>query len=135
MWDNVGMAWIQIEDFPGLSIQLGSNTDGRTVVTGLRLEADAITAERLRQIPLARIERDANNVADLNLPLLRREPGMDSDRFSRLVAAHYKVWARYVPYPVAQMAEASGIKPATMHTWVREARLRGHLPPARRGKG
>jgi hypothetical protein len=128
------VTWQSVQDFPGLSIRLGQNTDGRTVVTGLTLESDVITSEMLRQIPLARIEQAANSGADINLPPLRRKDGMDSDEFSRLVAEHYKVWARYVPSPVARMADHVGIKPATLHSWVREARLRGHLPPARRGK-
>lgn len=117
---------------------------GRWVLTGLLILGDAITAEQLRRVPVAGLENAANLSADSaytkmreeldRLPPLRRAEGMTPEGFSRLVAEHYKVWARYVPHPAAAMAAEWQVKPSTMHTWIREARLRGLLPPAKRGK-
>jgi hypothetical protein len=129
------MTYEEVPDFPGLTVRLGPDGNGRRIVTGVRLEADAVTAEMLRKIPFAHIEREANGWADAELPPLRRSPDMAPDAFSALVAAHFKAWARVVPNPGAAMAKASGANPQTVHTWIREARLRGLLPPARRRKG
>jgi hypothetical protein len=59
---------------------------------------------------------------------------MSPEQISELVAQHYKTWARGVPHPAAAMAAEANAKLATVHTWIREARLRGYLPPAQRGK-
>lgn len=111
---------------------------GRYVLAGVMLCADKVTGEMLRRIPVAMIE-NARNADGLppaldGLPPLRRQPGMDQQKFSELVAAHHRAWAAITPHPVARMAEAASVKPPTMHTWVREARLRGLLGPARRKK-
>lgn len=120
-----------------VAAQFTEGESGRLVLTGLVLLADRITAEQLRAIPVTQLERNANLARrDVHeqldrLPPLKRTPGMDPEEFSRLVAEHYRVWVRAVPNPVAAMAKRSGVKLATMHTWVREARLRGFLPPGR----
>jgi hypothetical protein len=106
----------------------------------------AITADLLRKVPVAALE-NSQNLGDVfserydqihaelaKLPALERGK-LDAEDFSRLVAEHYKTWARHVPHPALEMAVRWGVKSPTMHTWIREARLRGFLPPARRGKG
>lgn len=115
--------------------------NGRWVLAGLLLIDNAITAEMLRAVPVSAVESGQNDQAAeaAREELAKLTPLQDADRsdpetFSQLVAAHYKLWARAVPTPVASMAAAAGVKSATVHTWVREARLRGLLPPARRGK-
>jgi hypothetical protein len=118
---------------------------GRWIVAGLMVLAeDALSADRLREIPIDAIE-NSRNLSDkasegfqaelAKLPPLKRTPDMEPEEFSRLVAEHYKTWARYVPHPAGAMAAEWKVKDPTMHTWIREARLRGFLPPARRGKG
>jgi hypothetical protein len=67
------------------------------------------------------------------LPPLERG-SLSALEFSEVVADHYKVWARYVPTPAAGMGKRWGVKSATVHSWIREARLRGLLPEAERGK-
>lgn len=131
------MTWQEVPGFPGLVVRLAPNTQGRMVVAGLRLEAEAVTAEMLRKVPLARIENEANagRHHDDGLPPLRRAPGMSAEAFSRLVASHYQAAAQKWPNPVRVLAGRWGAKDATVHTWVRESRLRGFLPPARRRKG
>jgi hypothetical protein len=111
---------------------------GRLVVSGLLIGGDVLTADMLRRVPIAQLEEMVNS-EDYNpleaieaLPPLRR--GDDPVEFSKLVAEHYKAWARAVPNPVAKMADRAGVKLPTVHGWIREARLRGLLPPAKRGK-
>lgn len=131
------MAYEAIPGFAGIEVQLAPDANGRKVITGLKVEASAITAELLRRIPVGRIEQAANHRAavDTDLPPLRREDATSPEDFSKLVAAHFKVWAQTHSNPVSHMARVAGVKPPTVHTWVREARLRGLLPPAKRRKG
>lgn len=134
--------WIDVDNEPGLKVRYGPDVrSGRLIVTGLLLDRSAVTAEMLRKIPLSRIEAAANlgseGAAPVDLPPLDR-PGdgslADSDAFSMLVARHYRAWASTSPHPAARMAEAAGRSPATVHSWIYRARLRGFLPLGTRGK-
>jgi hypothetical protein len=121
------------------------NEAGRMVLAGVMLLGDAITADQLRKVPIAALENSRNlsqegvaaydqmRVELAKLPPLVRDD-LSGEDFSRLVAEHFKIWARHVPHPAAAMAVEWTVKPPTMHTWIREARLRGFLPPAKRGK-
>jgi hypothetical protein len=117
-------------------------SSGRLVLTGLLLlTTGALTADQLRKIRVDAIENSANLThggdprAELaKLPPLKRTAGMAPEEFSRLVAEHYRLWARAVPHPVSAMAAEYGVPVPTVHTWIREARLRGLLPPAQRRK-
>ncbi|WP_147944555.1 hypothetical protein [Microbispora sp. CSR-4] len=123
-----------------LAARFSEGSSGRLVMSGLVILGDQIGADQLRAVPVTALENSANLTRkDVReelerLPPLKRTPGMEPEEFSRLVAEHYKVWARRVPHPAAAMAEEHGVKLATLHTWIREARLRGLLPPAKRGK-
>ncbi|GAA1679614.1 hypothetical protein GCM10009745_24400 [Kribbella yunnanensis] len=140
-----GGRWAVSADVPGLTayVQLGRNDSGRLVLTGLLLMGDAIAADQLRKVPIAAIE-NAWNLSKPGdnwreeidaLPRLERSTGMAAEDFSQLVAQHYNAWARHVPHPAAAIAAEWGLKVPTVHTWIREARLRGLLPAAQRGKG
>jgi hypothetical protein len=117
---------------------------GRQVLSGLLLLGDNIRGETLRKVPITVMENARNLTESYSsgtlkealdkLPPLRREPGMTAEQFSKLVAEHYKAWANEVPSPAAAIAAEWGLKPPTVHSWIREARLRGFLPPARRGR-
>lgn len=118
---------------------------GRSVLSGLLLLGDALTSEQLRKVPVTALENSWNLSAGhgqadtelreelAKLPPLRRAE-MSPEEFSKIVAQHYSVWAKVVPHPGAAMAAEWDVKAPTMHTWIREARLRGLLPPARRRK-
>jgi hypothetical protein len=112
---------------------------GRLVLSGLLIGGEAITADMLRQVSVAGLEKLANSetlevLREIEaLPPLKRTSGAPED-FSRLVAQHYTLWAKVVPNPAANMADRAGSKVSTVHSWIREARLRGLLPPAKRGK-
>jgi hypothetical protein len=110
-------------------------------VSALLLVGEALTAETLRRVPMSAIEnsanlsrQDVNRKALVDLPPLRRSPDLSAEQFSQLVADHYRLWAEAVPNPAAAMAAEHGVKLPTVHGWIREARLRGMLPKARRGK-
>ena len=125
---------------PGVIIwaQLRQDADGRHVLTGLLMVGDGITAAHLRRVPIAEMESGTRHPDGLRaeldpLPPLRRD-GRDGEQFANLVAAHYRVWARYVSHPAAAMADEWGVRLPTMHGLIREARLRGLLPMAHRGK-
>jgi hypothetical protein len=114
---------------------------GRLVLSGLVVLGGAITADMLRKVPVAALENSENITHQQSvredvdrLPPLNRAEATSAEDFSRLVAEHYRSWARVVPHPAAAMAADAGVKLPTVHSWVREARLRGYLPPARRGK-
>lgn len=123
--------------------QVKPNADGRVVLTGLALVGDGITAESLRRIPVSIIEQESAKLAAGDREQMRAEldklaplerGALSAGEFSSLLAEHYKVWARYTPKPAAGMSQQWGVKSATMHGWIREARLRGLLPEAERGK-
>jgi hypothetical protein len=124
--------------------RFSESESGRWVLSGLVLLGDGIKGETLRKVPVAVMENSHNltesrHTGELKdalaeLPPLRREPGMTPEQFSQLVARHYSLWAKAVPNPVAAIAAEWGIKPPTVHTWIREARLRGFIPPARKGR-
>ncbi len=142
----VGPLWRQypagtVPGLPGVALlaRFVDGPGGRRVVAGLLLLGDAVTAEQLRRVPIAALENGANLGSSLHQALKRLRPlrrgQLNREQFAGLVAEHYAVWARHVPHPVAGMADMWHVNPATVHGWVREARLRGLLPPARRGKG
>lgn len=121
------------------------NESGRHVLAGVLLLGDVLTADHLRRVTVSALEdsynrTDFGGAEDLQLhaelvklpPLERGE--LTGEEFSHLVARHYKVWAAYLPHPSAAMAAEWKVKPPTMASWIREARLRGLLPPARRRK-
>lgn len=135
-------AWGVGELVPGVAVTAGFARDenGRYILTAAFLSGGAVTSDTLRRVPVVVLENAMNIGHDAvrddvdQLPPLRRTREMSSEDFSRLVAEHYKVWARGVPHPVAAMAADANAKLPTVHTWVREARLRGLLPAAKRRK-
>lgn len=114
--------------------------DGRLVMSGLLILDDAITTDRLKSVPVRALENSWNLTRNNDArERIRELPKLDRgsrspEEFAQLVAEHYRAWSAIVPHPVAAMAADAGVKAPTVHGWVREARLRGFLPPAKRGK-
>lgn len=127
---------------PGAGLAAGytKNEAGRYVLSAVMLVGDAIAAEVLRKVPVAELENSINISATQvreevdQLPPLKRESGMSPEEFSRLVATHYRTWNKAIPHPAGAMAADAGVSVGTVHSWLREARIRKFLPPARRGK-
>jgi len=143
----------------GLEVQVTfSDEPGRSKVTSLTVTAaGGVTVNVLRQLPLRAIEtkrdkdwaglqRAARRVvkrlggdplAELQellagLPESNRRRG--GTRLYELVAAVYLAQVDAgVRTPSAVIASATGCPLPTVQGWVRRARLRGLLPPARRG--
>lgn len=65
---------------------------------------------------------------------LSRPDGTDPDAFSRRVAQAYMAAVESTGAPAKALAEEAGVPVTTVHRWIREARQRGHLPPARKGR-
>lgn len=86
----------------------------------LRTRVRSISAQRL----VSEIEREA----------LTRPTGQDPDEFYRLVARAYSDYAAQTNAPAKALAAEAKVPTTTAHRWVREARRRGFLPPARKGK-
>jgi hypothetical protein len=133
------VAGVEVPGATGYAVFRRTST-GRRVLSGLLIGSEAITADMLRRVPVARLEelvnwpgREALEEIEA-LPPLRRSSAPDPEEFSRLVAHHYLLWAQVVANPAAKMADRAGAKLPTVHGWIREARLRGLLPAAKRGK-
>jgi hypothetical protein len=140
----------------GLEVQVTfSDEPGRSKITSLTVSAaDGVTVNALRKLPLRAIERTRDRdwksvqrtarkmvgfdaltelkelLARLPAGEHRRVPG----RFYELVASVYlaQINAGFRT-PSVFMADATGTPLPTVQGWVRRARLRGLLPPARQG--
>lgn len=67
-------------------------------------------------------------------PKLSRPDGTDPEGFSRRVAEAYMDATLTTHHPAPLLAEEAGVPVTTVHRWILEARRRGYLPPARKGK-
>lgn len=65
---------------------------------------------------------------------LSRPDGTDPEGFSRRVAEAYAEAASATRAPATVLAEEADVPVTTVHRWIREARQRGLLPPARKGR-
>ena len=153
------------DDDPGVRVHVRENADGRFVVDALEATAGtALTAGRLRQLPLGSFETMVNSavmrdllaevasstsVSDVrNLSFGKRGPsipigapgtlpnveakGRRPDEFYLALAAEIASLASGGSRrPAADIAEANGVPVTTVHRWMKEARRRGLLSPAR----
>lgn len=144
-WDKLnrltGRSWGAIDGAaPGVRVYAtwDEMDDGRMYVTGLHVAGGPINSDLLRAIPIGRLEAAPREVAASKAqqlgPLPRPDSFDDPDEHARMVAAHYRQYAQASNRPAVLMAEKSGVPVATVRRWIHEARLRGHLPPGRRGK-
>jgi transposase len=69
-----------------------------------------------------------------HLPHLAVPKGTKPDRFYKEAAELYAELATQSRRPAADLAERSGVSVASVHRWIAEARRRGYLPPAERGR-
>lgn len=84
--------------------------------------------------PRQKQERPSSGAAGHRREPLTRPDGTDPEGFSRRVAEAYVEAASATRAPATVLAEEAGVPVTTVHRWVREARQRGHLPPARKGR-
>src|SRR4051794_26382020 len=69
-----------------------------------------------------------------DVPALGRPNGTNPDLFYRQVAGAYTAAIATSQKPAPLIAERAGVPVPTVHRWIAEARRRGHLPPARKGR-
>ncbi|MFD0685904.1 hypothetical protein [Actinomadura fibrosa] len=139
-WDQLGEDWSAVRGMTPASVRLYARW-GTGPLTGVCLVGEAVTASLVRSIPVGRLELLNRNESGFPIGLLKkelaplqRERNTDPERFAEQVANYYTGFARWSSRPVKEMAEHSGVPVATMRSWIREARLRGKLPPGTRGK-
>lgn len=97
-----------------------NTADDDVTLRKLRARVRSISAQRL--------------VSALDRKTLSRPDGQDPDEFYRLVARAYSDYAAQSNAPAKALAEEAKVPTTTAHRWVREARRRGLLPPARKGR-
>lgn len=67
-------------------------------------------------------------------PPLTRPDGTDTDAYYRRVAEAYSAATLQTPRPARALADEAGVPLTTVHRWVAEARRRGFLPRAHKGR-
>lgn len=77
-------------------------------------------------------EEELRRLTPVRRPTSYADEGGEDAFYAHLVARYLTVMLR-TSKPAVQMAEESGVPVTTVHRWVREARRRGALPPARPG--
>jgi hypothetical protein len=146
LWDRLGSEdWRAVDGIhPDATIYVRwREVEGeRPQVTGLCVVGEKVTADVLRSIPVSRLEaiaptlvaQMAEGSALSGLEPLARREGEHPDDFSKRVAQHYRRFAAASSKPTKDLAGHAGVPLPTMRSWIREARLRGYLPPGTRGK-
>lgn len=145
LWDRLGDGWQAVEGVQPdmrLYVHWDKAGDGRPKISGLCITGPSITADALRSIPVGRLVNLATAAEGSmsrdeflsDLDPLRRSKGIDPDEFADRVAYYYRIFTGLSPRPAKEIAEHSGVPVATVRGWIREARLRGKLPPGTRGK-
>ena len=103
-----------------------------------RMADSTATARRATERFLAALEPHdgADETAAASIPasiVLNKSQGRKRpDDFYREVAAAFSWLSRESDQPARDLADSNGVPVTTVHRWVKEARRRGLLPPARR---
>lgn len=90
-------------------------------------EPEPTLAELRARIP-------ADETAHPQRPRLTRPDGAAPEEFYPRVARAYFEYAPRTRAPAKEIADEASVPVTTAHRWIREARRRGFLPPARKGK-
>jgi hypothetical protein len=78
--------------------------------------------------------REAGPKKPSDRPRLTRPDGAAPEEFYPRVAAAYAEYAPQTRAPAKEIATEADVPVTTAHRWIREARRRGFLSPARKGK-
>lgn len=142
MWDRLGEGWHAVDGILDVRIyiQWEAGDSSRTRVLGLCIGDGPITADMLRMIPISRLEglpglpyMDRDQFVRELAPLVRHK-GDDPEEFAERVAFYYSVFSVISSKPAVEIASRSNVPVATVRGWIREARMRGKIPPGSRGK-
>lgn len=124
---RIAAMWLVPEEFvpePGTAFSW-SREHADPTVSELRAAAEDLGGARpsLRRRPTRRTAARLNELRDGGL----------SDEFYAELAKIYREAVAETRAPAKLIADELGIPVGTVHRWVREARLAGALPPARKG--
>lgn len=138
-WDRLGKDWQAIEgaiDGARLYVTWAKRDDGRSELSGLCVQASPVTSDLLRAIPVARLGRvpAAERFDVTELAPLRRRKDDAPEEFADRVAWYYRVFGQMTSHPAKAIADHSHVPVGTVRGWIREARMRGKLPPGTRGR-
>lgn len=145
LWDSLGADWQAVDGVRAgirVYVRWEHEAEGKVRLSGLCLAGDNITTDTLRALPVSRLE-NLHGVTGVAVPQqqfvrelapLKRHQGEDPDEFSGRVAYYYRVFAAISSRPAMEIAQHSGVPVGTVRGWIREARLRGKLPPGTRGR-
>jgi hypothetical protein len=138
-WDRLGPDWRAVDGAIAgtrLYVTWETGENGRSELTGLCVTGQPITGEMLRAVPVSRLTRlPAAQQVDLSqITALHRSKNASPEEFAADVAWYYGVFGQLSPHPAKAIAEHSGVPVGTVRGWIREARMRGALPPGTRGR-
>lgn len=145
-WDQLGESWYLVEHLTPESVKVyvrwGDGSESQpSAISGLCVSGGPVTARLIRSIQVGRLEMLRPN--DRGFPTgfirnelapLRRDKAEDPEQFAARVAMYYSAFSRVSSKPAKEIADHSGVPVTTVRGWIREARLRGKLPPGTRGK-
>lgn len=147
LWDSLGEDWQAIDGAhpdTRMYVRWQVEQGQRPKVTGFCVSAEEVTTDIIRKVPVSRLENmrqlldeRLDRLSDdsfRNLEPLKRAKGQTAESFSRTVALYYKIFAARSSKPTKDLAEHAGVPLPTMRSWIRDARLRGELPPGTPGK-
>lgn len=142
MWDQLGDDWHAIDGVLDvrLYVKWEKGDALRARLNGLCIADHPVTADTLRSIPIGRLEslpaapEMTGEQYATELERLVRGKGDDPEEFAERVALYYRLFTTITNKPAKAIAEHSDVPVATVRGWIREARLRGKLPPGMRGK-
>jgi hypothetical protein len=145
-WQELG------DEYPGVRVQV-DRVGGRWRIVGIQVtNPNGVTHDALRQVPVVRYESQLNKPGVNVLMVLpgkgwpppkRQELRIPKRYFDNPDGRGYgqefyeKVASRYTRciagevQPAPAIAEANNVPVSTVHRWIREARRRGALAPAR----
>lgn len=124
---RIAAMWLVPEEFvpePGTSFRWTRGLADPTV-SELRTAAEEL-GEARRSLRRRPARRPATRLNEL------REGGLNDEFFAELAKVYREATAE-TRAPAKLIADELGIPVGTVHRWVREARLAGALPPARKG--
>lgn len=143
-WDRLGEKWQAVDGVVESTriYVLWDWSNGRSQIAGLCVMGGPIRANTLRSIPIGRLENLPAAIAETmprdrflaELSPLMRGKDEAPEEFADRVAYYYRVFTGMSSKPAKAIADHSGVPVTTVRGWVREARLRGKLPPGTRGK-
>lgn len=128
------------ETLRGLSVsRLEATMNARLQRPGGELFAASMTSNSadVPEPSLAELRRRVPGAAAADppeRPRLTRPGGKAPEEFYPRVAAAYHEYAPQTRAPAKEIAAEAGVPVTTAHRWIREARRRGFLSPARKGR-